>query len=235
VEFSLIINSIPSLLRGTVLTIQMLVMSLLLGMCLAIPLAILRVQKNPLLWMPAHWYIYFFRGTPLLVQLFLVYYGLAQLEFVRESVLWLVLRRPFGCAILTFILCTAGYTANILRGGIEGVPYGEVEAARAIGMSTALLYRRILLPRAFRLALPAYSNEVIGMLKATSLASTITILELTGIARVVVDKTFAPYELFVAAAMIYLSITFVITRLFNKLEYSLNPHMRPPPERKTGE
>ena len=234
-EFSLIINSIPSLLRGTVLTIQMLVMSLLLGMCLAIPLAILRVQKNPLLWMPAHWYIYFFRGTPLLVQLFLVYYGLAQLEFVRESVLWLVLRRPFGCAILTFILCTAGYTANILRGGIEGVPYGEVEAARAIGMSTALLYRRILLPRAFRLALPAYSNEVIGMLKATSLASTITILELTGIARVVVDKTFAPYELFVAAAMIYLSITFVITRLFNKLEYSLNPHMRPPPERKTGE
>lgn len=226
-QFVTIIENLPNMLKGVIVSIQLLVISLVLGMCLAIPLAILRVQKRPIFWRPVHWYIYFFRGTPLLAQLFLVYYGLAQLEFIRNSFLWIVLSRPYGCALLTFSLHTAAYTANIIRGGIEAIPYGEVEAARACGMSNALLYRRILLPRAFRLAMPAYSNEVVGMLKGTALASTITIVDLMGVARMVVAQTFAAYEMFITAACIYLVITFIITRIFYLVEYRLNRHLRP--------
>jgi His/Glu/Gln/Arg/opine family amino acid ABC transporter permease subunit len=223
----LIIQSLPALLQGSVLTLELLLLSLVGGMAIAVPLAILRVQKSPLLWRPAHWYIYFFRGTPLLVQLFLVYYGLAQFDVIRASFLWVALRSPFWCALITMALNTAAYTANILRGGIEGVPHGEIEAARAIGMSGLLLYRRIILPRAFRLALPAYGNEAIGMLKASALASTLTLLELTGVARKIVSATYAPYEIFVTAGLIYLGMTFVITRLIQALEFRLNPHLRP--------
>jgi His/Glu/Gln/Arg/opine family amino acid ABC transporter permease subunit len=223
----LIVESLPALLQGTVLTVELLLLSLVGGMTVAIPLAILRVQKSPLLWRPAHWYIYFFRGTPLLVQLFLVYYGLAQFEVIRASILWAALRSPFWCALITMALNTAAYTANILRGGIEGVPHGEVEAARAVGMSGVLLYRRIIFPRAFRLALPAYGNEVIGMLKASALASTLTLMELTGAARKIVSATYAPYEIFITAGLIYLAMTFVITRLIQALEFRLNPHLHP--------
>lgn len=225
----LIVQSLPALLEASALTLKLLLFSLAAGMCLAIPLAILRVQKSPLLWRPVHWYIYFWRGTPLLVQLFLVYYGLAQFEFVRNSFVWPALRSPFWCALITMSLHTTAYTANILRGGIEGVPHGEVEAARAIGMSGLLLYRRIILPRAFRLAIPAYGNEIIGMLKGSALASTVTLLELTGMARKIVAATYAPYEIFVTAGLIYLAITFVVTRLIHLLEYRLNPHLRPLP------
>jgi His/Glu/Gln/Arg/opine family amino acid ABC transporter permease subunit len=229
-SLGLILQSLPALLEGAMLTLELLILSLTFGMCLAIPLAILRVQKRPLLWRPAHWYIFFWRGTPLLVQLFLIYYGLAQFECIRTSFLWPALRSPFWCALITLSLHTAGYTANILRGGIEGVPHGEVEAARAIGMSKALLYRRIILPRAFRLAIPAYGNEIIGMLKGSALASTVTLLELTGVARKIVSATYAPFEIFITAGLIYLAITFVITRMINLLEYRLNPHLHPLPQ-----
>jgi His/Glu/Gln/Arg/opine family amino acid ABC transporter permease subunit len=227
IEFGLIVQNLPEMFAGTLLAMKLLVISLMIGMCIAIPAAILRIQKNPWIWRPVDWYIYFFRATPLLVQLFLVYYGLAQLEFIRESLLWNILRSPTGCAILTFSIHTGAYTANILRGGIEGVPEGDVEAARAIGMSGLTLYKNIILPKAFRLALPAYGNEIIGMLKGTSLASTITIMDLTGVARIMVSRTFAPYEFFITAALIYLVIAFIITRILQVIEYWLNPHMRP--------
>ncbi len=227
IEFDLIVKSLPEMLSGMLLAIQLLGVSLLIGMCIAIPAAILRLQKNPWLWRPVDWYIYFFRGTPLMVQLFLVYYGLSQFEFIRESFLWFLFRSPTGCAVFTFSIHTGAYTANILRGGIESVPEGEVEAARAIGMSGFTLYRNILLPKAFRLALPAYGNEIIGMLKGTSLASTITMMDLTGVARVMVSRTFAPYEFFITAAVIYLAVAFIITRILQGVEYWLSPHMRP--------
>jgi His/Glu/Gln/Arg/opine family amino acid ABC transporter permease subunit len=229
-SLGLILQNLPAMLEGAALTLELLLLSLTCGMCLAIPLAILRVQKRPLLWRPAHWYIFFWRGTPLLVQLFLIYYGLAQFEYIRTSFLWPALRSPFWCALITLSLHTAGYTANILRGGIEGVPHGEVEAARAIGMSRTLLYRRIILPRAFRLVIPAYGNEIIGMLKGSALASTVTLLELTGVARKIVSATYAPFEIFITAGLIYLAITFVVTRIINLLEYRLNPHLRPLPQ-----
>ncbi|MAG98463.1 MAG: ABC transporter permease [Alphaproteobacteria bacterium] len=228
-DFDLMVTSIPRLLEGAVVTLQLVSLSLILGMILALPLALCRVSRQPLLWMPVYGYIFYFRGTPLLVQIFLTYYGLGQFEAVRESFLWPVLREAYWCAIIAFTMNTAAYTAEILRGGILAVPAGEIEAARAVGMSRWLLYRRIILPRAIRMALPAYSNEVILMLKASALASTITLLDLTGVARIIVARSFAPYELFLTAGVIYLLMTFVVTRAFKQAEYRLSPHLRPPP------
>jgi His/Glu/Gln/Arg/opine family amino acid ABC transporter permease subunit len=226
-NFDLMIESVPALLFGTVTTIELLVASLVCGMTIAVPVAVLRVSGPSPVRLLLHWYIYFFRGTPLLVQIFLIYYGVAQFEIVRDSALWPYLRQPWVCAILTFSLNTAAYTAYILRGAIEAVPAGEIEAARACGMSTALAYRTVILPRAFRLALPAYGNEMVSMLKSTSLASTITVMELTATANTIVARTFAPYELFITAALIYLSITYVLTTALRALEYRLSRHMRP--------
>ncbi len=162
-----------------------------------------------------------FRGTPLLVQLFLIYYGLSQLEFVRHSVLWPFLREPFWCALLAFSLNSAAYTTEVFRGGIQAVPRGLIEAAQAIGLSPLQQRCRIVFPLAFRMVLPSYANEVIGMLKASSLASTITLLEITGIARKLVAETFAPYEIFIAAGALYLGMTFLASRLFDYLEKRL--------------
>ncbi|MCA0000209.1 MULTISPECIES: ABC transporter permease [unclassified Mesorhizobium] len=226
-NFELMVESLPALLSATVTTIELLVASLFCGMAVALPVAILRVSGPAPVRLLLHWYIYFFRGTPLLVQIFLVYYGLAQLEVVRDSFLWPYLRQAWVCAILTFSLNTAAYTAYILRGAIEAVPAGEIEAARACGMSTALTYRTTILPGAFRIALPAYGNEVVSMLKSTSLASTITVMELTGAANTIVARTFAPYELFITAALIYLTITYVLTTALRALEYRLSRHTRP--------
>jgi polar amino acid transport system permease protein len=217
--------NLPKLLSGTLLTLELLVLALVAGAALALPAALMRVSERGWLRVPAYVYIFFFRGTPLLVQIFLVYYGLGQFEAVRQSALWPVLREPFWCAIIAFALNTGAYTAEILRGAIMAVPAGEVEAARAFGMSPALAYRRIILPRAMRIALPAYGNEVILMLKGSALASTITLLDLTGMARTIIARTYMPVEIFLAAGAIYLAITFVFTRLFALAERRLNRHL----------
>lgn len=225
-SFSMMLEILPDLLHAAVMTLELISLTLLLGMILAVPLAVLCVSRHPLLSLPAISYIFFFRGTPLLVQIFLVYYGLAQFEFIRTSFLWPYLRAPFICALITFVLHTVAYTANILRGGLQGVNAGEVEAAKACGMSTFQQYRYILFPQVFRLVLPAYGNEVVAMLKATSLASTITVMELTGAANTIVSQTFAPYEVFITAACIYLVLALVLTKALGLLEWYLNKHRR---------
>ncbi len=224
------IDSIPDLLEGLAVTVQLVALALVLGMCLAIPLALLRASKNAVLWMPIYAFIFVFRGTPLLVQIFIVYYGLGQSETVRESFLWLFFKEAYWCAIFTFTLNTSAYTAEILRGAIQAVPHGEIEAARAIGMGRVVVLRRIIVPGAFRLALPAYGNEIILILKGSALASTITLLDLTGVARVIVSRTFAPYELFLMAAIMYLALTLIIVRGLKYAEWRLSPHLRPPPQ-----
>jgi octopine/nopaline transport system permease protein/arginine/ornithine transport system permease protein len=188
-NFEIIVNSIPALLEGAGLTIQLTVLSVLIGLACSVPIALVRVSRNPLLWAPAYGYIFFFRGTPLLAQLYLVYYGSGQFVDVLKSVgLWHLFREAYFCALLTLTLNTAAYTAEILRGAIMAVPRGEIEAARACGMSRALLYRRIILPKAFRLALPAYGNEVVFLFQATSLVSLVTLMDITGVARVVAAR-----------------------------------------------
>jgi putative lysine/arginine/ornithine/histidine/octopine transport system permease protein len=217
-NFELMGESVPDLLGGLVVTLELTVLSLIFGMVLALPLAALRTARSPILWVPAYGYITFFRGTPLLVQIFLIYYGTGQFEWIRTTPLWPILREAYWCAILAFSLNTAAYTAEILRGAIQAVPRGEIEAGLALGMSRWHVFRLISLPRAFRLALPAYGNEIILVIKSSSLASTITLLDITGVARTLVAHTYAPYEVFLVAGALYLVLVLATTRLLASVE-----------------
>ena len=225
-NYELMIETFPKLLVGLNITIQLVTISLIVGFCLAIGLALLRLSNNLFLNFFAKTYIFYFRGTPLLVQIFLIYYGIAQFEFIRESFVWSFFKEPYWCAILALTLNTCAYSSEIIRGGIQSVPFGQIESAKSTGMSGLLLYRRIILPIAFRQALPAYGNEMILMVKATSLVSTITIMDITGIARLIIAKTFSPVEIFIVAGLIYLTINFIVTRLVNFYEIKLTPYLR---------
>lgn len=226
-DFSVVIEYFPRLLQGALTTLELVLISGVIGSVLALPIGLARHSHR--LWLRAipYCYIFFFRGTPLLVQIFLVYYGLAQFEEVKNSALWPYLREPYWCAIIAFSLNTAAYTAEILRGALAAVPKGEVEAAKTIGMRQVQLYRRIMLPRAFGMIMPAYGNEVILMLKGSALASTITLLDLTGMARTIIARTYTPIEIFLAAGGIYLVISMVIIMLFRQLERRQNRHLQP--------
>ena len=223
----LIWDSLPRMLSGILLTIELTAFSVVLGLILAVPLALLYIAKNRLLSMPVRAYVFYFRGTPLLVQIFLIYYGSGQFRDAFEAAgLWVFFREPYFCAVLSLTLNTAAYTAYILRGAIQNVPFGEVEAARACGMSRSLLYRRIILPLAFRMALPAYTNEVVFLFQATSLVSIITLLDLTGVARIIVARSFAVYEIYITAAVLYLIVTYAMLWAFRKLEHRWSGHLR---------
>jgi len=226
-DYALILEVLPDLLDGLWMTVQLVVLSLAFGFVAAVGVALMRLSRNPAVSGIAWAYVFVFRGTPLLVQIFLIYYGVGQFEAVRESFAWPVLREAYWCAILALTLNTAAYSSEIIRGGIQSVPRGHIEAARACGMSPALTFRRITLPLAFRQALPAYGNEVVLMVKASSLASTITIMEITGIAKAINSRTFAPFEVFAAAGAIYLAINFLATRAIQYAEWRLTPYLRP--------
>ena len=225
-NFELMIETFPKLLSGLNLTIQLVTISLFIGFCLAIGLALLRLSNNTFLSFFAKTYVFYFRGTPLLVQIFLIYYGIAQFEIIRETFVWSFFKEAYWCGILALTLNTCAYSSEIIRGGIQSVSFGQIESARSVGMSRFLLYRRIILPIAFRQALPAYGNEMILMVKATSLVSTITLMEVTGIARLIIAKTFSPVEIFIVAGLIYLTINFIVTRLVNFCEIKLTPYLR---------
>ncbi|MBF0573421.1 MAG: ABC transporter permease, partial [Desulfamplus sp.] len=218
-NFSIIAENIGIYFQGLNNTIQLVALALAIGFVMAVPLAVIRTSKNYLFSTPVRAYIYFFRGTPLLVQMFMIYYGLGQFELLKSTFLWTYLKEAYFCALLAFTLNTAAYTTEILRGAIEGTPYGEIEAAKSVGMSRLKMMKRIVLPSAFRRALPAYSNEVIFMLHGSSLASVITIIDITGAARIVNSRYYTPYEAFLTAAIFYLTLTFMIVFLFKKLEY----------------
>ena len=226
-DFNVIINNLPLYLNGLLVTIQLVMIALISGFGLAVPLALMAVSKVSFFKYPAKTYIYFFRGTPLLVQMFLLYYGMGQFEEIRESVLWILFKEAYWCAIIAFALNTAGYTAEILRGAIEQTPFGEIEAANASGMSKYTLYRRIILPGSFRRALPAYGNEVIFMLHGSALAGVITIVDLFGAAKIVNSRYFVPFESFITAGFFYLCCTFCIIWFFRWVEKHWYVHLRP--------
>lgn len=233
-ELAFLIDTTKRLLAGIPLLLQLWSLSVAVGAVLAIGIALLRMSRiKPLEW-AASFYVFVFRGTPLLVQMFLIYYGLSQFPEIRQSVLWVFLRQPYWCAILAFVLNTAAYGSEIVRGGLLAVPFGEVEAARACGMSRGLAFRRIVLPLALRQALPAYGNELIIMIKATSLASIITLMEITGIAAKLVSETYRVIEVFTVAGALYLMLNFALTRIVMAVEYRLTPHRRPPPASPRG-
>lgn len=217
-DYTVIWDSMPLYLGGVLLTLKLLAIALFFGLLVAVPLALMRTSRSPLINGPAWLYTYVIRGTPMLVQLFLVYYGLAQFEVVRESVLWPYLSNATFCACLAFAINTSAYSAEILAGSLKATPHGEIEAAKAMGMSRVKLYRRILLPSALRRALPQYSNEVIMMLHTTSLASIVTLIDITGAARTVSSQYYLPFEAFITAGLFYLCLTFILVRLFKLAE-----------------
>ncbi|WP_425914968.1 ABC transporter permease [Pseudomonas sp. GWSMS-1] len=217
-DYNVILESLPLYFGGVLVTLKILLISLACGLAVAIPLGLMRVSKSPWVNFPAWLYTYVIRGTPMLVQLFLIYYGLAQFEAVRESFLWPYFSSATFCACLAFAINTSAYSAEILAGSLKATPHGEIEAAKAMGMSRFKLYRRILLPSALRRALPQYSNEVIMMLHTTSLASIVTLIDITGAARTVSSQYYLPFEAFITAGLFYLCLTFILVRLFKLAE-----------------
>lgn len=213
--------------EGLTTTVQLVFLSLIVGLVAAVPLAIGRGSKRRWIKMPIFFYTYVFRGTPLLVQLYLIYYGVVFVEGIQDTWLWVLLEKPFFPALVAFSLNTAAYTTEIFHGAIKATPRGEIEAARAYGMRYSLMMRRIVLPSAFRRALPAYGNEVIFMLHASAIASVVTIMDLTGAARFVYARYYAPFDAFLFVAAIYLCLTFAILYLFRYLEKRLLAHLKP--------
>jgi arginine/ornithine transport system permease protein len=217
-DYNIVWQNLPLYFDGLLTTLKLLALSLAFGLLAALPLAMMRVSRNPAVNLPAWLYTYVIRGTPMLVQLFLIYYGLAQFEAVRASVFWPWLSSATFCACLAFAINTSAYTAEIIAGSLRATPAGEIEAAKAMGMSRAKMYRRILLPSALRRALPQYSNEVIMMLQTTSLASIVTLIDITGAARTVNAKYYLPFEAYITAGVFYLGLTFILVRLFKLAE-----------------
>jgi arginine/ornithine transport system permease protein len=226
-SFEAIVDNLPLYLSGAWTTLRLLAMSLALGLLGAIPLGVMRASSRRRWWVPVWCFTFVVRGTPLLVQLFLLYYGLAQFEAVRASLLWPLLSSAWFCAVAAFAINTCAYTTEIIAGAIRTTPAGEIEAARSVGMPWLLMVRRILLPSALRRALPGYGNEVVLMLHATSLASIVTLLDLTGVARDVNSRFFLPFPAFITAALFYLAITFALVALFRRAEARWARHLQP--------
>ena len=212
------LEHLPRLLKAAKLTIELTLLSLFFGIFVGVFFAILRTSNNKIFYYISYYYSYVFRGTPLLVQIFIIYFGLAQIEWIRESFLWVFLKEPYSCAILAFTLNTGAYSSEIFRSAFETINRGIVEAAEGLGLSKINTFFKIKLPIAIRQSLPAYGNEMILMLKGTSLASTVTLLDLTGVAKHIISTTFRPVEVFIVAGSIYLLMTFIIHNFIKILE-----------------
>ena len=217
-SFDLIISSFPKMINAAFITVQLLSLSLLIGLFIGLLAAILRLNKNIFVNKLAYGYSYLFRGTPLLVQIYIIYFGLGNIEFIRTTFLWVFLKEPFWCAIIAFALNTGAYTSEILRSAFQTIKPGVIEAGKSLGISNKIIFYKIQIPIAIRQSLPAYGNEIILMLKGTSLASTVTIMDLTGVAKHIISTTFKPVEVFILAGSIYLFMTFIIHNVIKFLE-----------------
>ena len=217
-DFELMINSFPKLIGATVITLKLLSVSLIVGLFIGLLFAILRLNKNVFINRFAYGYSYVFRGTPLLVQIFIIYFGLGQIEYLRSTILWVILKEPYWCAIIAFALNTGAYTSEILRSAFQTIKPGIIEAGKSLGISNKIIFYKIQIPIAIRQSLPAYGNEIILMMKGTSLASTVTLMDLTGVAKYIISTTFKPIEVFIVAGGIYLFMTFIIHNVIKFLE-----------------
>ena len=217
-DLDLMISSFPKLLNATLVTLKLLSLSLVFGLILGLFFAILRLSKNIFLNKFSYFYSYIFRGTPLLVQIFIIYFGLGQIEFLRSSFLWIILKEPYWCAIIAFSLNTGAYTSEILRSAFQTINKGFIEAGDSLGISKKIIFYKIQIPIAIKQSLPAYGNEIILILKGTSLASTVTLMDLTGVAKYIISTTFKPIEVFIVAGGIYLFMTFIIHNFIRYLE-----------------
>ena len=217
-DFELMINSFPKLLSAATITLKLLSISLIIGLFVGLLFAVLRLNKNIFINRFAYGYSYLFRGTPLLVQIFIIYFGLGQIEYLRTTFLWTILKEPYWCAIIAFALNTGAYTSEILRSAFQTIKPGIIEAGKSLGISNKIIFYKIQIPIAIRQSLPAYGNEIILMMKGTSLASTVTLMDLTGVAKYIISTTFRPVEVFIVASGIYLFMTFIIHNIIKYLE-----------------
>ena len=217
-DIDLMISSFPKLINATFVTLKLLSASLLIGIFLGLFFAILRINKNVFINQFAYGYSYIFRGTPLLVQIFIIYFGLGNNEWLRTTFLWSILKEPYWCAIIAFALNTGAYTSEIFRSAFQTIKPGVIEAGKSLGISNSMIFYKIQIPIAIRQSLPAYGNEIILMLKGTSLASTVTLMDITGVAQKIISTTFRPLEVFIIAGSIYLFMTFLIHNLIKYLE-----------------
>ena len=217
-DISLMATSLPKLLSAAVVTLKLLSLALFFGLIIGLVFAILRINKNPIINKFAYGYSYVFRGTPLLVQIFIIYFGLGQIEYFRTTFLWVIFKEPYWCAIIAFALNTGAYTSEILRSAFETIKPGIIEAGKSLGISNNIIFYKIQIPVAIRQSLPAYGNEIILMMKGTSLASTVTLMDITGVAKYIISTTFKPIEVFMVAGGIYLFMTFLIHNLIKYLE-----------------
>ncbi|MEG0858430.1 MAG: ABC transporter permease [Pseudomonas sp.] len=223
----IILDNLPLFFTGLLMTLKLSGYSLLIGLLFAMPLARLRVSRNRWLSRSVWAYTYFFRGTPMLLQLLVLYYGLSQFEAVRSSLFWPYLRDPYWCALIAFSLNTCAYTTEIFAGSMRNIPNGEIEAARAYGMSQLTMMRRIVLPSALRRAIPSYSNEVILLLQGSSIASAVTLMDLTGAGRSVYSDYYAPFEAFLFIGLVYMAMTFALVEIFRRLEVRYLAYLAP--------
>ena len=217
-DLTIMATSFPKLLSATVVTLKLLSLSLFFGLFIGLLFAILRLNKNPIINKFAYGYSYVFRGTPLLVQIFIIYFGLGQIEYFRSTFLWVIFKEPYWCAIIAFALNTGAYTSEILRSAFETIKPGIIEAGKSLGIPSRIIFYKIQIPVAIRQSLPAYGNEIILMMKGTSLASTVTLMDITGVAKYIISTTFKPIEVFIVAGGIYLFMTFLIHNLIKYLE-----------------
>jgi len=228
-DWDFVARTFGRLMGALPLTLEVWFLSVVLGAVVAGGVTWMRVSGSKPLALLARAYVAVFRGTPLLIQLFIIYYGLASLPSVRHSLVWPVLREPFNCGVLALGLCTAGYQAEIFRGALLAVPHGAVEAARACGMSGLLMFRRIVFPIALRHALPAYSTEMISMVKATALVSLITLWDVLSVALKIRNDTLVTYLPLILAGAIYFTVNYIIGAAFLSLERRLSPHLKARP------
>lgn len=232
IDWSIVLNALPAYFGGLKITLILLAISVTSGFFLSVPLAVARVSTNPIASVPVWLFTYVIRGTPLLVQMFMIYYGLAQFETVRESIVWPLFKSAWFCAWLSFVLNTTAYTTEMLAGALRATPSGEIEAAQSLGFNTFKIYRRILLPSALRRALPQYGNEVVMMMHATSIASTVHLVELTRVARDVYSDHLLPVEAFGTVAVFYFTLTFTLVGAFKLLERHFLRHLTRPADRR---
>lgn len=225
---SFVADNLPRFLQGALLTLQLAAFSSVLGLCVAVPVALARLSANRALKSLSTAYVFFFRGTPLLAQIFLIYYGSGQFRHELDAIgLWGFFRDPWFCALLTLTLNTGAYSSEILRGAIQAVPKGEIEAARSLGLKPFMRLRLVILPRAIRIGWPAYTNEVVYQIQATSLVSIITIMDITGVARAIGARHFTFYEAFSLAAILYLILVYGFIFIARRVEKRLNLHLQP--------
>ena len=222
----LLFRNFIEVIAGLDNTLLLLIISLPIGFMFALVFALGRVSSNKFISKPIASYIFIVRGTPLLVQIYLIYFGLGSIKFIRESFLWYLLKEPFWCGVLALTINTVAYGSEIFRGGIQSVTKAQVESGQALGFNKFMLLRKLIIPIALRKVLPSYGNELILMVKATSLVSLTTYMEMTGIARKIMAKTFAPVEAFLAAGILYLFLNFLMIQFIKYLEWKYNPHLR---------